>query len=220
MRVVMGSGLDQAQSFPRLLRIQCGFVSFRPFPAPSPRAASSRAHPIPSRFVPSYPPNPLDCFAPITLIAITPRLSCRRNGASFLNASNSMPLKSGLRSGFFLAACLPSYGFPAAPSAHLIISSRCASLLALLTASSHLITGLVCWSRYPITHRQSPRQSCRRTGRRMCLDAVRSIPWICDSRDSHGAFALSSLLANHPIISSHFFPRPAPSPRLSLVCLL
>lgn len=63
MRVVMWSGLDQARSFPRLLRIPCGFVSFRPFPAPSPRAASSRAHPIPSRFVPSYPPNPLNCFA-------------------------------------------------------------------------------------------------------------------------------------------------------------
>lgn len=139
VRVVMGSGLDRVSSLPRLLRIPCGFVSFRPFPAPSPRAVSSRAHPIPSRFVPSYPPNPLDCFAPIALIAITPRLPCRRNGASFLNASNSMPLKSGLRSGSFLAACLPSYGFPATPSAHLIISSRCASLLALLTASSHLI---------------------------------------------------------------------------------
>lgn len=39
---------------------------------------------------------------PIPLIAslsspITPRLSCRRNGADFINASNSMPLKSGLR---------------------------------------------------------------------------------------------------------------------------
>ena len=104
-----------------------------------------------------------------------------------------------------------------------------------LISSSHrirlalpLLTGLPIpsWCRLangavaPITPRQSPRPSCRRTGRRMCLDAVRSIPWICDSRDSHGAFALSSLLANHLIISSHFFPRPAPSPRLSCACLL
>ena len=78
-----------------------------------------RAHPIPSH---SF--RPFDCFAPIVLIAITPRLSCRINGADFLNASNSMPLKSGLRSGSFLAACLPSCGFHAVPSARLIISSK------------------------------------------------------------------------------------------------
>lgn len=111
MRVVMRSGLDQARSFPRLLRIPCGFVSFRPFPALSPRAASSRAHPIPSRFVPSYPPNPLDCFAPIILIAITPRLPYRVSGADFLNASNSMPLKSVLCSGSSLLLACRHAGF-------------------------------------------------------------------------------------------------------------
>lgn len=171
-RVVMRSGLDQAQSFPRLLRIPCGFVSFRPFPAPLPRAVSSRAHPIPSRFVPSYPPNPLDCFTHIALIAITPRLSYRRNGADFINASNSMPLKSGLRSGSFLAACLPSYGFPATPSAHLIISSRCASLLVLplhpIPSRCRLANGAAA----TIAPRQSSRPSCRGTGRRMCFDVI------------------------------------------------
>ena len=142
MRVVMGSGLSRVRLFPRLFRISCGFVSFRPFPAPSPRAVSSRAYPIPSRFVPSYPPNPLNCFAPITLIAITPRLSCRVSGADFLNASNSMPLKLGLWGGSIPTACLPSCGFPAAPSARLIISSRCASLSLLTVVSSHHDVGL------------------------------------------------------------------------------
>lgn len=143
MRVVMGSGLGRVRLFPRLFRIPCGFVSFRPFPAPSPHAASSRAHPIPSRFVPSYPPNPLDCFAPIALVAIPPRPSCRVSGADFINASNSMPLKSWLRSGSFLAVCLPSYGFPADPSAHLIISSN-TPLSPCLPFSSNPITGTAC----------------------------------------------------------------------------
>lgn len=153
-RVGSRSGLivSPPASYPMRLRILC------PFPAPSPRAASSRAHPIPSRFVPSYPPNPLDCFAPIALIAITPRLPCRANGADFLNASNSMPLKSGLRSDSFLAACLPSYGFPAAPSAHLIISSliissRYASLSLLTAVPFHHGVGL---RMEPLPHHSPP----------------------------------------------------------------
>lgn len=67
-----GSIVSPPTSYPMRLRI------LSPVSRPvSPRAASSRAHPIPSRFVPSHPPNPLDCFAPIALIAITPRLPYR-----------------------------------------------------------------------------------------------------------------------------------------------
>lgn len=57
----------------------------------------------------------------------------------------------------------------------------------------------------------------------MCLDVIgchATDTVIYDSRDSRGAFTLSSLSANHLIISSPFFPRPAPSPRLSCAYLL
>ena len=60
----------------------------------------------------------------------------------------------------------------------------------------------------------------------MCFDVIgchAADTVMYDSRDGRGAFALSSLLANHLIhliISSHLFPRPTPSPRLSLACLL
>lgn len=127
MRVVMGLGLDQARSFPRLLRIPCGFVSFRPFPAPSPRAASSRAHPIPSRFVPSYPPNPLNCFAPIALIAITPRLSCRVSGAVFFKGIEFDAFGIVVMERFLPIACLPSGGFHAAAHRLIFSSHRDAS---------------------------------------------------------------------------------------------
>lgn len=172
VRVVMGSGLDRVRSLPRLLRIPCGFVSFRPFPTPSPRAASSRVHPIPSRFVPSYPPNPLDYFAPIALIAITPRLSCRRNGADFINASNSMPLKSGLRNDASLLLAYRHAGSICRPSAHLILSSRCAPFLACRSYPIPSCGWPANGAAATITPRQSPRPSCRGTGRRMCLDVI------------------------------------------------
>ena len=59
----------------------------------------------------------------------------------------------------------------------------------------------------------------------MCFDVIgchATDTVICDSGE---AFAISSLPATsnhliHLIISFHLFPRPTPSPRLFLVCLL
>ena len=115
---------------------------------------------------------PLIASLPSLSSPITPRLSCRVSGADFINASNSMPLKSGLWSGSFLAACLPSYGFPAALSAHLIISSRCASLSLLIAVPIPSRCRLTNGATAQIAPRQSPRPSCRRTGRRMCFDVI------------------------------------------------
>lgn len=127
MRVVMGSGLGLVRLLPRLFRIPCGFVSFRSFPAPSPRAASSgrliRAHPIPFRFVPSYPPNPFDRFVPIVLIAITPRLSCRGKRGGFYKRIEFDAFENGTAERLLPTACLPSYGCsmpPVGSSHHLI----------------------------------------------------------------------------------------------------
>lgn len=153
VRVVMGSGLDQARSFPRLLRIPCGFVSFRPFPAPSPRAASSRANPIPSRFVPSYPPNPLIAFRPYRLSTITPRLPCRMSGADFLNASNSMPLKMGVYNGSSLPlACRRAGSMLPVGSSHHLIDTSPLPLLTILIQSHHR-AGL---RTEPMPHRSPP----------------------------------------------------------------
>lgn len=149
-RVVMRSGLDRVRLLPRLLRIPCGFVSF-PYIAPSRCPVPSHPSRPPARFAliapliapcflsPVIRGMPSAVFRPYRLSPITPRPSCRVSGADFLNASNSMPLKMGPWSGSFLAACLPSYGSPAATSAHLIISSRCASLsmLIVLIQSHH-----------------------------------------------------------------------------------
>lgn len=159
----MGSGLGRIRLFPRLLRIPCGFVSFRPFHAPSPRAASSRAHPIPSRSVPSYPPNPFDYFAPIALIAITPRLPYRVSGADFLNASNSMPLKMGSWSD---SSLLLAYRHAGSMLSRRLVSSSHRirrSLLAYrcpIPSRCRLTNGAAT----PITPRPSPRRSCRTSG--------------------------------------------------------
>lgn len=133
-----------------------------------------RAHPIPSH---SF--RPFDCFAPIVLIAITPRLSCRINGADFLNASNSMPLKSGLRSGSFLAACLPSCGFrDAVGSSHHLIENASPSTCLPLSPSHHGV-GLRTEPLLPSLPASRP---ARRVGERgggcawMSSDVMRSIP--------------------------------------------
>lgn len=173
MRVVMGSGLGRIRLFPRLLRIPCGFVFFSSIAPPRcPRAVPSRAHPIPSRFVPSYPPIPLDCFAPITLIAITPRLPCRVSGAYFLKASNSMPLTSELWSGspYCLLTVIRVPCRPVGSSHHLIemrLALPCLPPPNSITVICLLTDGIAA----PITPRQSPRPSCRRTGR-MCFDVI------------------------------------------------
>lgn len=113
--VVMWSGLNRVRLLPRLLRIPCGFVFF-PHNCPVP------SHPCRSLLASLSSPH-ISCplfggmlpsvFRPI-LSSITPRLPCRVNGADFLNASNSMPLKMWLCSGSFIAACLPSDVFHAA----------------------------------------------------------------------------------------------------------
>lgn len=152
MRVVMGSGLNRVRWFPRLLRIPCGFVSFAPI-------VPSRC---PSRLIRSASCGSCD-FPPYCLSPITPRLSCRISGTDFLNASNSMPLQSGLRSGssLLLAYRLTGSMPPVGSSHHLIertqplpayrrpIPSRCRPA-----------NGVAA----PIAPRQAPRPSCRRTG--------------------------------------------------------
>lgn len=187
-----------------------------PFPAPSPRAASSRAHLIPSRFVPSYPPNPLDYFAPIALIAITPRLPYRVSGADFLNASNSMPLKMGPWSDSSLLLAYRHAG--SMPPRRLISSSHRDALRSpcLPPSPSHYGVGL---RTEPQPQSIPANHPAHHVGERS------GCAWMSCGRYRGyaiaGAFALSSSLpSNHLIIPSYFFPRPAPSPRLSLACLL
>lgn len=161
----MWSGLGRVRLLPRLFRIPCGFVFFSPFPLPvvpcplpSPFPCLSRSH----RLTPS-PIIRRGCYFRPILSPITPRLSCRISGTDFLNASNSMPLQLGLRSGssLLLAYRLTGSMPPVGSSHHLIertqplpayrrpIPSRC--------RPADGVTA-------PIAPRQAPRPSCRRTG--------------------------------------------------------
>lgn len=96
-RVGSRSGLivSPPASYPLLLRILCPYC-----PDPLPRAVSSVPLSACLVLITSRP-RPLSVVAPIAVSAIslayppiTPRLSCRVSGASFLKASNSMPLTS------------------------------------------------------------------------------------------------------------------------------
>lgn len=213
MRVVMWSGLGRVRLLPRLFRIPYGFVSFRPFSDPSPRAVSSV--PIQPRLIRSIP---LIASLPSFSSPITPRLSCRMGGADFLNASNSMPLKSGLRSGSFLVACLLTIvRVPyTARSVHLIISSN--TPRPLLTAAPipsrcRLANGAA----VSIAPRFPPHPSCRLTGRECLLGclAVNSVIAIVGWHSPYRACLPSS---HHLIqfLSSPCPLSPAPSCLLAL----
>ena len=83
-------------------------------------------------------PIPLIASLPSLSSPITPRLPCRRSGADFLNASNSMPLKMGLYNGSSLPlACRRAGSMLSVGS--LIISSNTPplSLLTILIQSHH-----------------------------------------------------------------------------------
>lgn len=191
IRVVMGSGLSVGfDCFPAYFVSPTALYPFARFPprrpVPSHPFRSSACFILTAPSIASCSPHPLTgnalppvVFSPYRLSPITPRLSCRRNGADFINASNSMPLQSGLRWRLLPVACLPSMTgsmLPVGSSHHLIeyvslshayrrpIPSRC-----------RLADGVV----VPITPRFPPRSSCRRTGREcawMSSDVMRSIP--------------------------------------------
>lgn len=136
-----------------------------------------RAHPIPS-----YSFHPLNCFAPIVLIDnhAPPVVSSKRGGFSKRIEFDAFTIVAAERPSRRLLAYHHA-GVPYCPSAHLIISSRCASP-SLLTAASipsrcmlangGAVAALIA-PRFP------PRPSCRETGREcawMSSDAMRPIP--------------------------------------------
>ena len=138
---------------------------------------------------------------PSFLSPITPRLSCRVSGADFLKASNSMRLKSWLWNG---SSLLLAYRHVGSPAAHRLIQLSHRIRLT-LPAYRRLIPSrcrLANGAAVPITPCFTPRQSCRLTVRRMCLDVIgcRAVDTV-DKRYRR-SIALSGLPANHPIISS------------------
>lgn len=167
-------------SYPMRLRILCPIA-----PSRLPRAVSSAPFPCllrphrpanrPNALPIHYPGTPLAVFPPLPLIAYhaPPAVSVERG--VFPKRIEFDAFKTGLRSGSFLAACLPSYGFPLPPrrlisSSHHLIEMRLASPAYRshpIPSRGRLMNGAVA----SITPRQSPRLSCRETGR-MCLDVI------------------------------------------------
>lgn len=200
-------------SYPMRLRILCPIA-----PSRLPRAVSSAPFPCllrphrpanrPNALPIHYPGTPLAVFPPLPLTAYhsPPAVSDEQGGFSKRIEFDAFEI--GAMERFHPYCLLTVVRVPCRPSAHLIISSKTPRPPLLIAAPSHHGGRSANGAAAPITPRQSPRSSCRRTGRRMCFDvigchAVDTVIYDSRWRSPHRACPLlpiiSFISSSHPI---------------------